>query len=401
MPLIDTPETPIPHYTHAVTTKNEGDGNDVVYDRWIKYPNWEPVWNKFSYEDQLRKEGIVVTPPGGTTDAPIILPPDIPSQPVGRRAWGTIQLTRPEDGFIPRREYSYWPHTVVVGSVVHAIVCSDQGKPNFFRVDPDGSVFRRGPLINYRGEGEGWYFGPDARVYLIDGPRLRRVNPFGDEDEVVMDISATYGNHNLWQAHSSLDGNVHIATVRQNSNDFNPHVATVISHYGTLHYIEAKGNQDEAHITADGTYGIIEIDNNNQIIECASGREVTTIQDADYALSHIDCGVGFMVGEDNIHGIAWKIDLPSLRRTELERTWGMGHVSVQNNKCLLSNAGSLMWMDLNGGGLTHILDHGMVGDPNDYEYQVKANLDHTATVALYMTNQGGKARQEVMLKSFV
>lgn len=123
MPLVDTPETPIPRYTHAVTTKNEGDGNDVVYDRWIKYPKWEAVWDKFSYENQLRKEGIIVTSPGGVPDVPS---PPPPSSGVTFN-WRMLQL--PRDGRIPAREYSYWPHTTILDGYVYAFCCSADNTP--------------------------------------------------------------------------------------------------------------------------------------------------------------------------------------------------------------------------------------------------------------------------------
>lgn len=379
MPLVDTPETPIPRYTHAVTTKNEGDGNDVVYDRWIKYPKWEAVWDKFSYENQLRKEGIIVTSPGGVPDVPS---PPPPSSGVTFN-WRMLQL--PRDGRIPAREYSYWPHTTILDGYVYAFCCSADNTPRFFRIDANGDIFDMGSPISYRAEGEGWYW-LNGEVYLIDGPRLRRVNPFNGDDNVVFDVSEKYANHNLWQAHSSLDGKSHVATVRENNNDFNPHIATAIAQGRRLTYVPAMGEQDEAHMSGDGNWAVIEEDNNNRIVSVKTGAE-RLILDADYALSHIDCGLDYMVGEDNIHGRAWRIDLATLNRIELEQTWGMGHVSVQNGKCLLSNAGSLMWMDLNGGGLTHILDHGMIYD-GSYDTQVKANLDSTATVALFMTNDG-------------
>jgi hypothetical protein len=253
-------------------------------------------------------------------------------------------------------------------------------------------------MIGYAAEGEGWYFNHLGEVYLIDGPRLRRVNPFNGEDTVIFDISDKYPNHNLWQAHSSDNGLVHCATVRENSNDFNPHIATAIAVGSAWFEVPVRGKQDEAHITTDGTYCVIEEDNNNRLISVKTGSE-QMIMDDEGALSHIDCGPSYMIGEDNIHGRAWRIDLPVLQRTELEQTWGMGHVAVRHPKCLLSNAASLMWMDVNGGGLTHILDHGMVvpssvDDP--YDYQVKANLDATGTIALFMTNNGKSNAPQVV-----
>jgi hypothetical protein len=355
---------------------------------WDQTPDWIRARIQESPEWRDKHPGDLPRPPQPP------LPP--PPQP-GLRTWSALVLPTTEP--IPAREYSYWSHVVVMGDAVYAMTCSSSNHPTFWRIDANGSITNMGPMIKYRGEGEGWYFDHNGEVYLIDGPRLRRVNPFDDQDTVVFDISDRYPNHNLWQAHSSDDGRVHCATVRQNSNDFNPHIATVFVVDGEKHYVEARGKQDEAHITSNGSHGVIEEDNNNRIITIGTWGEVI-INDADGALSHVDCGPSYMVGEDNINGRAWKIDLPSLQRTELEQTWGMGHVSVQNGRCLLSNTGSLMWMDLNGGGLTHILDHGMrvpAGVDDPYDYQVKANMDATGTVALYMTNHGGKPSQDVVV----
>lgn len=389
MPLIDTPDG---RYTYAIETPNSGlDGNSVVYDNWRVPGEKTPVWDRLSYEASLGQQ----PPPPEPIPAPI--PPS-----TSHLRFTQVQLTNANDSITPAREYSYWPHACLVGNDVFVFICSSQGHPPFFRVDADGTITRLGPMIPYASEGEGWYWSRDGWVYLIDGPRLRRVSPFNGQDQVILDISGQYPNHNLWQAHSSDDGTVHCATVRQNSNDFNPHVKTVIAHRNGIDYVPVFGQQDESHITADGRYCIIEEDNNNRIVDVSTGRE-QLILDADGALSHIDCGPSYMVGEDNINGRAWRIDLPTLQRTELEQTWGMGHVSVQAGRCLLSNAGSLLWMDVNGGGLAHVLDHGMVPLPGQdaYDFQVKANLDATATVAVYMTNHGGAARQEVMLANVV
>lgn len=360
----------------------QDDHNFVVYE----LPSWKPVWDQWSHE---ASHGHPDPPP--TPDPPT---PGPTPGPVPKFDFKVIPITDDTQGYIPRREYSYWAHACVIGDTTYVLTCASDGHPKFFRVDAAGNVTSMGPMVGYTGEGEGWYFDRQGRLYIIQGPQLHRVNPFNGQDEVVFDISDKYGNHNLWQAHSSDDGNTHCATVRENSNDFNPHVATVIAQGNRKTYVPAMGKQDESHITADGGFCIIEEDDNNRIVSVKTGAE-QLILDGDGALSHIDCGPGYMVGEDNIHGVAWKIDLPSLQRTPLEQTWGMGHVSVQNNRCLLSNQSSLMWMDLNGNGLTHVLDHGMVG--SGYDYQVKANLDPTGSVAVYMTNQGGSPNQAVML----
>lgn len=356
------------------------EGHDI---EWIK----QAIRDDAAGEWRNKHPGNVPNPPFPQPDNPV--PTPVPHE------FQIIKVTDESDGRIPARMYSYWSNAVVLGDMVYVFCGHEDGHPHFFKIDARGTVSRLGALVGYTGESEGWYWDRGGRLYIIDGPRLHHVNPFNGEDSVVFDISDRYPNHNLWQAHSSADGTAHCATVRQNSNDFNPHVATVFVRNGEKRYVSATGVQDEAHITSNGAYGIIEEDDNNLIIDTGSGQEVQRILDADGALSHIDCGPNYMVGEDNIHGRAWRIDLPNLQRTELEQTWGMGHVSVAGDRCLLSNQASLLWMDLNGGGLTHILEHGMVSD-GSYDTQVKANLDPTGVVGCYMSNHASP-RQDVFI----
>jgi hypothetical protein len=190
---------------------------------------------------------------------------------------------------------------------------------------------------------------------------------------------------------------VHCATVRRLVSDgAYPHIATVLVQGNQRMYVPAIGVQDESHITSDGAWLIVEEDDANRVIDVRSGAE-RRIVDPDGALSHIDCGPGFMVGEDNINGKCWKWELNRWEKTALFDTWGMGHVSVRAGRCLLSGSQMLSWVDLNGGGLTPIREHKMRSD-GSYDTQVKANLDPTGTVATYMTNSGGDRQDVVCLR---
>jgi hypothetical protein len=330
----------------------------------------------------------------------------VPPQTTHGGLIGPFEVTNDLGGRIPRRKYSYWPDSRVLLDGSMLVFCGNQdGQAQFFTMRPDGTVSILGSLQSYyKGETEGWYFGADGKLYLIPSgsSTLHRIDPFSGDDEVVFHISKDYPNCDIWQAHSSDDGTVHCATVRRILPDQSTQpIATVLAVGQRLRYIPAAGKLDESHLTSDGKWLIIEEDDTNRVINIATGDEKRII-DPDGALSHIDCGPGYMVGEDNINGKCWKWDLNAWTKTALFDTWGMGHVSVRNGRCLRSSDVALEWVDLNGGGLTKILDHLMVTGPGDaYDYQVKASLDVTGTVAVYMTNHGNpNGPQSVMVVGF-
>lgn len=392
MPLFETPDG---RYLHAITTANEGDGNDVVYDKWVVPGQLTPVWDKFSYEAGLRARGVIVHPPGSQ---PQPSSEEIESVTPLSRQPKLVRITT--DGNVPPRMYSYWSNACVLGDYVF-IFCgnSSSSLAQFFKVHPDDTVER---LPDYIGdvysETEGWYWRRDGWLYLfgVGSDTLHCRNPFTGEGQSVLRLDGRYAGGSIWQPHSSDDGRVHCATVKDSSWN---KVAVAISVDGNMSYVPAFGQLDESHVSGDGRYVIIEEDDNTRIVDVASGRE-RLILDADGALAHLDCGTDFMVGEDNQIGACVKQDLSSLQRIVLFNTWGMGHVSVRNNRCLLSrNApeNDLCWVGLSGEGITPIIHHRMVG--NDYDHQVKANLDYTASVAVFMSNMGG-SKQDVYLIRF-
>lgn len=318
-----------------------------------------------------------------------------------------LQITNASDGVIPPRFYSYWSNAVVRDGGVLVFCGHEDGHPRFFWVDLSSrQVERLGPLLKYTGEGEGWHFDEQGRLYVLDGPRLRRVGPLSpSEDEVVLNISETHPGCDLWQSHSSDDGRVHSATVRQIVNEGKyPAIGTVVSVDGQQQWFPASGALDESHLSANGRWLLIEDSDDLWIYDLLSGTPPRVIRDAEGALSHLDTGADFAVGEDNQAGACVRIDLATLDRRELFRTWGMGHVSVRGDRCLLSDKYSLSLVALDGSGLTPIAEHGMVSD-GTYDTQVKANLSPCGRVATFMSNvkrirdraDMGSDRQDVFL----
>jgi hypothetical protein len=316
-----------------------------------------------------------------------------------------LQVTDERDGPLEPRMYPYWANAVVRDGGVYVFVGHADGRPRFIRVDlASRQVERLGPLLSYTGTGEGWHWDAQGRLYLIDGPRLRRVGPLSPgEDEVIFDITETHPGCDLWQSHSSDDGRVHSATVRQIvSNGAYPAIGTVVSIDGQQQFFPAPGALDESHLTGNGRWLLIEDTNDLWIHDLTKMGPSRVIRDTEGALSHCDTGADFIVGEDNFAGACVRLDLATGERRILFRTWGMGHVSVRGDRYLFSDATHISLVAPDGSGLIRrLVEHGMVVPPGTpewkkYDFQVQANLDPSGRVACYMTNNGGD-RQDVFL----
>lgn len=302
-----------------------------------------------------------------------------------------IRVTDERDGELLNRGYAYYSQSWVDrNGAAFLFVGHADGRPRFFRVDPSGLVTRIGPMLGYAGTAEGWSWSHNGEIYLCDGPRLRRVNPFTGSDHVVMDITGSHASDcRLWQAHSSDDGLTHSATVQKIVPDgAYPNLGTLVQRAGGKMFVASPmGTLDESHITADGSHVIIEESHNNRIIDLATGAE-TGISNAAGALAHIDCGPGYAVGEDDQAGACTYLDLRTLERRELFSTNNMGHVSVRSGKCLLSDATSISLVNLDGSGVTRLAEHGMRGE--GYDYQVHGNLSPDGRVAAWVSNAAGR-----------
>jgi len=310
-----------------------------------------------------------------------------------------IRVTDARDGEILNRGYSYWSQAwVAPNGVITAFVGHADGHPRFFRINTDNSIERLGPLLPYPSTGEGWYGDRDGLIYLCDGPRLRRVNPFTDEATVVMDISDRYHGCRVWQARSSDDGTVHSATV-QRITDTGPYldIGTIVARHGRLDYFAADGyDLDESQLI--GTrYLLIKSkpDDDNLFIDLETGQHFPWITKAEGAVGHSDSGTTFVVGADRAHGACVRVDVPSMQRTVLYPTWNMGHISVRGWRGLVSDDTHLFLVALDGSGVGLQIPHGMVIPPGtpewqQYDYQVHGNLDPSGLVVAYVSNAAGR-----------
>lgn len=337
-------------------------------------------------------------PPSSSQPSPAP-PSDAPTLPGPGRV---IRVTDERDGLLINRMYPYWSSCWIgreATPTVYLFCGHADGRPRFFHVNlTTDEVTRLGSLLGYGGEAEGWSWDREGGITLTDGPRLRRVNPFTGEDRVLVDISATLPDHDLWQAHSSDDGRVHSATVRRVATEGSyPKVATVVYRRGALWYTVTPtvGELDESQVDPTGEYLLIKETPPdparvwNRIFHLPSGRE-TVLRDVDGAIGHSDCGPGYVIGANAQVGACERLSLadPLGPRASLVQTWNPFHVSVKGGRCLLSDGERISLVGLDGSGVTSLVAHGMIG--NDYDHQVMANLDPTGQVACWMSNQAGR-----------
>lgn len=165
--------------------------------------------------------------------------------------------------------------------------------------------------------GEGWYFSgtqpTKLYTYLVGGAQLRRYDvTTGHFDQTpAMDLaqcrrprtcpaSAT----SIFQPHSSDDDRVHSATLQDGSFTRLGCVVYRSQNNRFLFFPPPSGyGLDECHVDKSGNWLILlETDptgaETNRIVDLRKGT-VTTIDDVDGALGHLDMGFGYAVGADN------------------------------------------------------------------------------------------------------
>lgn len=301
-----------------------------------------------------------------------------------------LRLTVAGD-LVINRGYAYYSQVWDRGEdTLFAFVGVRNRPPIFFKIEHT-TITRLGSLVPYLSEGEGWYWTRDGHVMLCDGPQLRRVNPFTTANTIVLDVSNSHPDCDLWQAHSSADGQTHSATVRQVVPDgaYLP-IGTIVSRNGTvLPWFPADGTLDESHLDASGRWLVIEQSNDNVIVDLDT-RTMRWLSNSDGALAHLDCGDGCAVGENDQIGACVVMDLtsPSLKQRPLFPTWSMGHVSVRGRRVLHTDERAIRLIDVDTGAITPIIDHGMTG--SGYDYQVHGNLDPAGRAAAYVSNAAGQ-----------
>jgi len=365
--------------------------------QWVVYHGDTVVADRHSYEAaHVARPPVPPDPPDPPTDLP--LPPV-----VGLGPQREIPVTDASDGTLINRGYAYYSAAFVSpgGETAFVLGATREQGPSVWGVDLHSEhVTRIGKLTGYPGEAEGWAWTPQGEIHLCDGSRYRRVNPFTGQDTVLYDLSdptTGEGHHpgcDLWQPHSSDDGQVHSATVRQIVSDGKyPYLGTLVWYRGRPRYFPAIGDLDESALDSTGEFVVIKEKRDgllhNRIIELATGI-TQTLTNAQGAVGHSDMGPGLLIGEwSPQHGeadgqcVLWDLRGPLVpeRRRTLFYTWGMGHVSYRAGRCLLSGPQALSLLPLDGSGPQHLIDHGMAGEPH-------GNLDHSGRVAVFMSNHG-------------
>lgn len=305
-------------------------------------------------------------------------------------------ITTDADGPLIPRMYPGWANAwLQTNNIAVVFAGHPDGTPRFFSVDlSTGLVARLSLQMPYGGTTEGWSWDREGRILLLEGPRLRRVNPLTGLDEVLLDITDLLPGCDLWQSHSSDNGRVHAATVRDPQNPLPsgayPYLGTVILHNGErLYESSIAGALDESAVTRDGSFVIIKERHNegddNRILDLDSGDR-WWIADQERAVGHSDCGPDFIVGEADKPdpggcGIWY---LRDHRFQFLFPTLNMGYVSYGGGVCLHTDDTTISRLDLVLGERTPLVAHGVTA--TDYDSRVKANLDYTGRVATYMAN---------------
>lgn len=377
---------------------------------WGQSEDWIRARIQESPEWAAKHDGAspVPPPPEPTPQPPAVLDP-LPW--MGPRL---VKVTDAQDGRIPPRLSSYWANAWVEGDVIWVFCGHEDGLVRFFRVGPgSGQIERRGSMgIPYRGETEGWYFDLEGWVYLFNGPEFKRFNPRTGENRLIYDIREVQGiprNTDLWQPHSSDDGRVHSATVRQIvSTGKYPYIGTVVCRDGEVIYFPAQGVLDESALSGDGEdllikegneRGFDQLSDDNRIITL-SNRNTRYILDRGRAMGHSDCGPNYVVGEADKPdpGMCgwWDLRAPLTmeRFHPLFPTLNMGYVAVRGERILHSSQTQLRLVDRQTAAITTLMDHG--GGP-DYDDRVKGNLSPCGRVVCFMSSFGGPRRDIYLL----
>jgi hypothetical protein len=192
------------------------------------------------------------------------------------------------------------------------------GGPTLFSYDKNtGEVKNEGALFGADSPlswstGEGWYFSatqPNTLyVNLTTSPQLQRFDVITHALTTVFDVSSRpdlFGtNRYIWQLHSSNDDRVHSATLQDGSFTRLGCVVYRSQNNRFLFFPPPSGyGLDECHVDKSGNWLILlETDptgaETNRIVDLRKGT-VTTIDDVDGALGHLDMGFGYAVGADN------------------------------------------------------------------------------------------------------
>lgn len=328
--------------------------------------------------------------------------------PYGTRA---IRITDAGDGPVYPCGYSYWSRInnhrdrgellVLVGLKNHG--------PSIYRVDkgthqvtgPHPLFAEDAPLAS--DEADQWYFSatePTA-IYACSGRKFLRIDAITSAVSVVFETK--FGD-SVFQPHSSDDGRVHSATVKD--AEYHP-MGCVVWKDGQQTFYRAQGDYDECQIDSSGRWLIIKENDDNRIIDLTGQQGQRIVTDAEGAAGHSDCGDGTIVGEDDKHnppGRMMSMDLATGAQTTMfgRSQWGfggLGHVSVRQHLALISNVwrdapplvNDLLVVPLDGSQHVRVLAPNLVnldasGGGTDYKKHPFASLDPLALYAAWSSN---------------
>jgi hypothetical protein len=189
-------------------------------------------------------------------------------------------------------------------------------------------VHNRGPLFDASSPfsystGEGWYFSAQQPtklyVYLVGSPYIWRYDVVSRTPETTPALDLTQCKRPsvcpsaaafIFQPHSSDDDRVHSATVQDSSF---ARLGCVVYRSDTKQrfrfFAPSPGNFiDECHVDKSGNWlMLLEVTPsgslNNRVVDLRNGT-ITTIDDVQGALGHLDMGYGYAVGADNWNPMA-------------------------------------------------------------------------------------------------
>lgn len=387
---------------------------------------------------------------GATSSAPKIDPgDDRPSQhpdPIGvpeQRgpfAFGApyntraIRITDVRDGLVYPCGYGYWSRINNHRGLDHLYVLvglRDHG-PSIFTVDKSThevsgsrSLFAEDSAL-WWDEADQWYFSatePTA-IYACSGRKFLKIDAMTSAVSVVFE---TRFGDSLFQPHSSDDGRVHSATVKD--AEYRP-IGCVVWRDGQQTFYRAQGDYDECCLDTSGRWLVIKekvqrdgrTREDIRILDLSGQQGQRIVRDEDGAVGHSDVGAGCIIGEDDQHqppGRMVKMDLASGTSIQVYQAldrWqeglGMGHVSVRDNTALVSNAwrdqafprvNDLIEVPLDGSGKWRAVAPSLVnldasGGGSDYKKQPMANLDPLAQYACWSSNHGSDRLDVFLVK---
>lgn len=283
------------------------------------------------------------------------------------------------------RLYSYWPNAVMSADGYTMVFAGKNTQAEFYRIFPDGgSAIQTNFIVPLpASETEGWYWGVDGSLFLIEKNILRRIDRFG-QSTAAMRLEDPYAS--LWQCHSSEDMSVHSGTIRL---DNGAAIGTAVNYRGEMMAFTSDRQLDESQISKDGEWLIIkETDKDeklwNQIVELKTRQRYEL--PPGQSIGHSDWGSNFIIGADAWEGYAVKFNPITRARTKIFQTWNMGHVSVRGDLALWSRQelGHIAIGSVNDFMTPPkvIYTHGETKD-DDYDLQVRANLSPCGKRAVF------------------